>query len=121
MVNIAGQYAVTAADGQYSIGNVPAGVWSVAASHPGYLSALRSVVVVLSGQDVALPEVTLRGGDANGDCSADLFDLVLVGMAYNPQGPLSDPRADLNGDGVVDVLDLVVVSANYGLSCPQLW
>lgn len=121
VVSIAGRYAVSAADGTYSVDNVPSGVWSAAASMPCYLSALRPSVVVLSGQDVALPDVALRNGDANGNCSVDLFDLVMVAAAYNPSGPVSNARADLNADGVVDLFDLVLVSTNYGLSCPQMW
>jgi len=121
VVSVAGRYAVTDSDGQYAIENVPAGVWSAVASHEGYLSALRPSVVILSGQDLLLPDLTLRSGDANGDCIVNLFDLVKVTAAYNPAGPASDPRADLNADGVVDLFDLVLVTTNYGLYCPQSW
>ena len=121
LVSIAGRYAVTASDGQYVVEDIPVGVWSAVASHEGYISALRSSVVILGGQDVLLPDLTLRSGDANGDCSIDLFDLVIIATAYNPSGPVSDPQADINGDGVVNLFDLVLVSTNYGLSCPQNW
>jgi hypothetical protein len=121
VISIAGLYAVTDAAGQYRIDNVPAGVWSAVTGHSAYLSSLRSAVVVLSGQDVVLPDVTLRGGDANGDCTTNLFDLVIIAVAYNPGGPLSDARADLNADGIVNIQDLVLAAKNYGLSCPQTW
>lgn len=121
IVSIAGRYAVTDSDGQYAVENVPAGVWSAVASHEGYLAALRSSVVVLLGQDVLLPHLTLRCGDVNYDCVVDLMDLVIVAVAYDPSGPVSDPRADLNADGVVNLFDLVLVTTSYGLSCPQSW
>jgi hypothetical protein len=121
IVTMAGRYALTASDGQFQVDGVPAGVWSAAVSHTGYLSALRPSVVVLSGQDVRLPDLDLDGGDANGDCLVDLFDLVIVSAALDPSRPASDPRADLNADGVVSVLDLVLVSMHYGANCPQTW
>jgi len=121
VVSIAGRYAVTDSGGQYTTEDVPAGVWSAVASHQGFLSALRSSVVVLYGQDVFLPDVTLQSGDANGDCAIDIFDLVIIASAYDPSGPVSDPRADINNDGVVDLFDLVLVASNYGMSCPQNW
>jgi len=121
VVSIAGIYAVTDAVGQFVAENVPAGVWSAVASHQGFLSALRSSVVVLYGQVVVLPDVALQSGDANGDCVINLFDLVIISSAYAPSGPVTDPDADVNKDGVVDLFDLVLVSSNYGLSCPQSW
>jgi hypothetical protein len=121
VVSIAGRYGVTNADGQYAIENLPVGIWSAVATHEGYLSALRPSVVILFGQDVLLPDLTLRSGDVNGDCVVNLFDLVTIAVAFNPAGPVSDPRADLNSDGVVDLFDLVLVTMNYGLYCPQGW
>ena len=121
IITMAGRYALTAPDGQFQVEGVPAGVWSAAVSHTGYLSALRPSVVILSGQDVRLPDLNLDSGDANGDCVIDLFDLVIVAAALDPSRPASDPRADLNADGVVSMLDLVMVSRYYGAICPQAW
>lgn len=121
VVSVAGIYAVTDAVGQFVAEGVPAGVWSAVASHQGFLSALRSSVVVLYGQIEVLPDVALQSGDANGDCVINLFDLVIISSAYSPSGPVTDPDADVNKDGVVDLFDLVLVSSNYGLSCPQSW
>jgi hypothetical protein len=53
-------------------------------------------------------------GDLNGDGVVNLFDLVVVSLAYNPAAAPSDPRADTNKDGRVDLFDLVFVSLNYG-------
>ncbi len=121
IVTMAGRYALTASDGQFQVEGVPAGVWSAAVSHATYLSALRPSVVILSGQEVRLPDLNLVGGDANGNCLVDLFDLVIVAAALDPSRPASDSRADLNADGIVSVLDLVLVSTHYGAVCPQVW
>jgi hypothetical protein len=120
VVTIVGRYAVTDSDGQYAIEYIPAGTWSAVAEHEGYLDALRPGVVILVGHDVLLPDLTLHSGDANGDCIINLFDLVIVSVAYDIW-PVSDPRADVNADGVVDLFDLVLVALNYGSYCPQSW
>lgn len=121
VIQIAGRYGMTDTDGAYTIDGIPAGTWSAEASRQGYISALRPAIIILSGHDALLPDLTLRSGDVNSDCAVNLFDLVLVSAAYNPGGPVSDPRADLNIDGEVDLFDLVLVSSNYGLNCPQPW
>ncbi len=58
-------------------------------------------------------------GDANGDGVVDVLDLVIVAVAYNPHGPVSDPRADVNGDSVVDLFDLVLVTRDFGRGSSQ--
>lgn len=64
--------------------------------------------------------VTPTGPDANGDGIVDLFDLIIVSTAYDPSGPVSDPRADVNEDGVVNLFDLVTVSTHYGSLWPPV-
>lgn len=66
----------------------------------------------------AAPRIPSSPGDANADGVVDLFDLVIITTAYNPTGPVSDPRADVNGDGVVNLFDLVIVAASFGSSTP---
>ena len=66
----------------------------------------------------AAPSIASSPGDANADGVVDLFDLVIITTAYNPTGPVSDPRADVNGDGVVNLFDLVIVAASFGSSTP---
>lgn len=121
VISASGEFGTTNAAGQYVVEGVPAGATSVTASHQRYLSALRSSVVVGAGQEVVLPDLTLRAGDANGDCTVNVFDLVLISTNYNPSGPVSNPSADINGDNTVNLFDLVLVSSNYALSCPQSW
>jgi hypothetical protein len=69
-------------------------------------------------RDIAmLPKGKLLG-DVNADGAVNLFDLVIVSSAYDPQAPASDPSADVNSDGQVDLFDLVEVSSNYGSTSP---
>ncbi len=121
VIVVAGLYGITDMDGRFTISGIPAGGWTATASRQGYLQAIKRDVVILGGHAVQLPDLTLRSGDTNGDCGINLFDLVIVSVAYNPGGPLLDPRADVNADGVVNLFDLVLVTVNYGLNCPQPW
>jgi parallel beta-helix repeat protein len=65
-------------------------------------------------------------GDVKHDGKVDIFDLVIVSMAYGTHGPPNpspkwDPHADLNEDNKVDNLDLAIVSANYGKTWQNYW
>ena len=51
-------------------------------------------------------------GDANGDETVDVQDLLLVILLWGPCDGACD--ADLNGDNVVDVLDLLAVILGWG-------
>ncbi|MEM1551129.1 MAG: cohesin domain-containing protein [Candidatus Bathyarchaeia archaeon] len=55
-------------------------------------------------------------GDINGDGIVDIYDIVIVGLAFSskPGDPNWDPRADLNQDGQIDIFDLVLVAINFG-------
>jgi len=81
-------------------------------------------------------------GDANSDGTANLYDLLAVGIAYGDTGPvrpsasilwvaqpcpdwtnsfnsgINHKHADTNGDGTVDASDLTAITANYGLNHP---
>lgn len=118
-VQVGAQQVVTSPDGSYSVPLSP-GAYTVTASRVGYLgSAMRVVVDGLA--NVTLPVLTLRGGDANGDGSINLFDLVMVSSNYGASAPPADSRADVNGDGAIGLGDLVLVASNYGLAGSQPW
>jgi parallel beta-helix repeat protein len=57
-------------------------------------------------------------GDLNGDRLVDIFDMVIVAVAYNsiPGDPNWNKIADINGDRNVDIFDLVIVAVHYGES-----
>lgn len=120
LVSVDGRVTTAADSGAFWLEAVPPGLYNVGATMAGYLSSARPVVPVLGSQVTVLPGVTLVGGDANGDCIVDLFDLVVVAIHYNTAPP-GDPRADINGNGVVDIFDLVLVCRNLDLVCPQPW
>jgi hypothetical protein len=112
--------ATTASSGDFTVVNVLPGPHVVSASMAGYLSAQRSDVMVVADETTTLPHVVLIGGDANNDEVVNLFDLVIVGAAYDTTPP-SDPRADINGDGTVNIFDLVLVGGNYDMTGPTEW
>jgi hypothetical protein len=57
-------------------------------------------------------------GDANGDCSSNIFDLAAIGLAFNnPAGVRTE--YDLTGDGKVNIFDLASAGKNYGKNCSQ--
>ena len=123
VVTVGGRSATTAANGTFTVTNVPVGVWTVRADAQSYLFADRTGVVVVDGGLVEWPDGGLYGGDCSGDGFIDLFDMVIVGMAYDaiPGDVNWDPTADVNGDSVVDIVDLVLIGSNYEKLAPTAW
>jgi len=66
---------------------------------------------------VSLGEITLIGGDVNGDNEIDVRDLSYV--AWHFDETTSD--ADVNGNGIVDIFDLSLIAANFGRKGPVEW
>jgi hypothetical protein len=120
VVSVDGRLAATGDNGSFWLEGVSPGMYGVGATMAGYLYASTSDVLVVADRATILPPVTLFGGDANGDCIVDLFDLVVVAINYN-SAPPTDPRADLNANDEVDIFDLVLVCKNLDLVCPQPW
>jgi hypothetical protein len=79
----------------------------------GYLSASQTVAGVV-GSTVTAPQVTLLGGNINGDLCIDILDLSAVGSQFGSTNP-SPAAADVNADGEVDIVDVVLVAKNFGL------
>jgi len=105
-----GRFALTPSHGE--------GFYTLVASAPGYLSAAGHRPVKLTvGSAIDLGEVTLYGGDANGDNRIDIRDLSYVAWHLNTD----DARADINGDGQVDILDLSLIAGNFGRVGPTVW
>ncbi len=75
---------------------------------PGYLSGQRL------NPDGDLGQLTLLGGDINGDNLIDIFDLSLIGVRFDS----TDPATDINADGIVDIFDLVITAGNYNRAGP---
>ena len=68
----------------------------------GLLIALLLAAGLLPVSRAAVP------GDINNDGAVNIFDLVLVSLAYKPGSPATDIRADTNGDGHVDLRRLLL-------------
>ena len=102
--------------GNYSIPFVPAGTYDVAVKGA---KNLRKVLpnVQISGGTVALSDVTLPAGDANGDNSVDPTDFGIFVSAYNSSAAIPgtgyDASADFNYDGAVDPTDFGLFVSNY--------
>lgn len=120
LVNVEDRLTTTTDNGSFQLDAVSPGMHHVGATMAGYLFAQQADVEVITDTITILPPVTLVGGDANGDCIVDLFDLVLVAIHYN-SAPPADRRADINGNDEVDIFDLVLVCKNLDRVCPQPW
>jgi len=58
---------------------------------------------------------TLRE-DLNNDCTVDIFDIVILGLAFGarPGDPHWDPRADVVEDALIDIFDIVKLALVFG-------
>ncbi len=106
--------ATTDVNGWYEFANIVAETYDVSFSHPMYLGAVLEGCTVGVDETVGLSEVTLLGGDLNGDEVIDISDLVIGAANFNT----ADPMSDINGDGMVDIFDIVLIGKNFGLTGP---
>lgn len=63
-------------------------------------------------------------GDVNGDGFVDIFDIVIVALAFGSStgNPNYNIFADINKDGTVDIFDMAVVAIHYGQGdTPRIW
>ena len=113
--------APTADDGSYMLADVPPGPQTVFASRESYLRSWRQVDVPVG--PLALPEVTLLGGDVNGDDHIEQFDAMSAGLAWNttPMDAEWDRRADVTADSNVNILDMVAIQFNWDQVAPGPW
>jgi hypothetical protein len=100
----------TGSDGTYAYVTAP-GTHTLTFSYAGYLRGCQ-VVTGHAGQTTTVPDITLAGGDVNGDNRIDILDLSSVGANFGSVSP-SPSTADVNGDGLVDIIDIVLVAKNF--------
>ena len=103
-------------DGTFSL-TAPGGMYTIAATASGFLSAEGTATIPAGGTSTK-PDITLPAGDINGNNVIDQFDALTIGMNYNGTTPA---EADLNNDGVINVLDLELLAANYRKTGPVVW
>lgn len=116
-----GDSDITVAAGTFAL-TVPEGTWTVTVEMARYLDAVKTGVVVTTGGITNLPQVLLKGGDANDDDVIDIADATIIGGQFGKVGAgITDPRADINADNEVDILDLVLMGGNYGDTSPVAW
>lgn len=62
----------------------------------------------------SLQPITL--GNVNLDHKIDIYDVVLVSLAYGSKGgqPSWNPRFDLDPDGEIKIYDIVIITSKYG-------
>jgi hypothetical protein len=122
VVEIAGLSATTGVDGVYLVTGVPAGTQTIVVRRQSYLRTWR-LVSVAAGQTTGVPDVTLLGGDVNGDDLIGQYDAMSIGVAWNttPGSPDWSASADITGDGAVNLLDIVAVQYNWGRQAPGPW
>ncbi len=105
-----------AADEQGRFGFYYVGRTTVRIHKPGYLDVIATIKASPDAR-LDIGEITLPGGDVNGDGRIDILDMSYVGYHFGD----ADSGADLNGDGRVDILDLSLVGANFGRTGPIYW
>jgi hypothetical protein len=114
LVNGASENVVTGSDGAYTYSDVPAGVYGLVISHTLYLAAEFNACSVPGGETTSMPDVTLLGGDLDGNNVIDISDLVIGGAHFDS----TSPEADITADGYVDIFDIVLIGKNFGLTGP---
>jgi len=104
--------AVTDATGKFVLEPLPGRTYQcLLATHDMYLTARRSSMTV------ALPSVTLLGGNVVADKTINIFDLARIANSIGT----TDSAVDINGDGKVDVYDLTIAAGNFGKEGPLPW
>ena len=108
-------------DGSFIIPGLEPGPHTVAVGRESYLRSWREVH--LPEGVLLLPEVTLLGGDVNGDDHIEQFDAISTGLAWDttPMDPEWDRRADITDDSTVNILDMVAVQFNWDHVAPGPW
>ena len=116
--NPGGHGALTMPDGTFELPALAAGSYNVDVSHTSYLRAGPRPFTVATGNTLNLGNVTLLGGDCDGDDNINIMDAAMVALSFALTSGRAgyEPRADINGDGVVDIYDLVMVGNNFGCS-----
>jgi hypothetical protein len=107
-------------NGVFNSENVYPGLYTLRFFSPQhkYLVIKIPGVSVAAGETTDVGTVILTAGDANGDNTVNIFDLVLLAKSYGrAQGqPGYNNYCDFNGDTVIDFKDLIILAKSYDMS-----
>jgi uncharacterized delta-60 repeat protein len=105
----------TDSQGNFNLINAPTGIYDLTAKGSNSLRAKRSNIVVWEGQTTPNVNFRLLGGDANGDNSIGLGDMVIVKSAWLTKAGDTkwDWRADFNNDYSIGMGDLIILKNNW--------
>jgi uncharacterized repeat protein (TIGR01451 family) len=99
------------------------GTYDVVVEMERYLDSEKVGVAITANDTTVLPDLHLKGGDANDDDTVNILDLALMGSRYslNCGDPGFDERADINNDCTVNIQDIVLGGSNYLMTSPVPW
>ena len=117
LINGTTESVLSAADGTYTFDAMFAGTHDLVMSHALYLPAQLDACLIEGETAITAPDVTLLGGDLNGDKIIDISDLTLCGANFNTTSSV----ADVNGSGYVDLFDIVLIGKNFGSTGPTIY
>lgn len=102
--------------GEYSVSNLPTGVFDIAIKGENSLRAVLPSTTLQSGQN-QLPDVQLIAGDANNDNFVSAIDFSILASSFGEclGGTAYNGNADFNNDQCVTAADFSLLSGNYGL------
>lgn len=97
--------------------NIPAGIYDITISKPGYLSYTVSGVRT-GNRNIRIPELAILPGDLNIDGRIDTKDLAVFIRGFNTDERYADIRkiADFDEDGILSVTDIGYLKPNYDSS-----
>ena len=103
-----------AADGAFTLANIPAGTYTLGVKGSKWLQ--KDIAVDTTGGNISGLTVSLLGGDVNGDNQVSSTDFLLLRNAYGSSvgSPTWNANADLNCDGQVSATDYLILRSNYG-------
>ena len=107
---------ITSATGYFAVG-VPGDTYDVVVEMDLYLDSVYSGVAVAVGSLTTLPDLTLPGGDRDGNDTINIVDISGIATDFGTTAPGSD----INADGTVNIVDLAGAASNFGQSSPVPW
>ena len=108
--------------GTFSVSGVAPGVYDIALKGSKTLRIVQKGVTI-GGSTATLADVTLPGGNADGNDTVDIGDFGVLVNAYGgvigATGTNYLASADFNDDGTVDIADFGILVNEYGNTGPQ--